>query len=63
MKKIIAISAGLVEPKKGWNALSYKNLYLNYGLLGLCTMLKEDGNEIVMYQSDYNSPAEMIDFI
>lgn len=63
MKKIIAVSSGLTKPKKEWNYLNRRNIYLNYGLLGLTTLLKENGNVIQMYQGDYDDPRTLIDCI
>ena len=41
MKRVVAIACGLKEPKKDYSIISKRNLYLNYGLLGLCTLLKQ----------------------
>ncbi|MTK12428.1 MAG: radical SAM protein [Clostridiaceae bacterium] len=60
---IVAISAGLKQPKKDYNALNTKNLYLNYGLLGLSTILKDKGYKIKMFQGDYYKPTEIIEMI
>jgi tRNA A37 methylthiotransferase MiaB len=60
---IIAISAGLKKPKKEFNSLSRKNLYLNYGLLGLATILSEKGYKVKMFQGDYYEPLEIINRI
>lgn len=63
MKKIIAISSGLKKPKKDWNSLNKRNMYLNYGLLGLSTILNDFGHMVKMYQGNYNEPEEIIAII
>lgn len=53
---IIAISAGMKEPKKHYNKLNSRNLYLNYGLLGLITTLHNKGYNTTMIQGDFDEP-------
>lgn len=56
MKKIIAISAGQTYSKKVNNLIREKIKYLNYGLLGLVTILKHYGNlDITMFQGEQYS--------
>jgi len=50
---IIMISAGMDKPKKDFNPLNEKNLYLNYGLLGLGTQLSDIGYKVKVFQGDY----------
>ena len=50
MKRVVAIACGLKEPKKDYSIISKRNLYLNYGLLGLCTLLKQQGYEMDCWQ-------------
>ena len=55
---IIAISAGHNTSKKKENKIRQHIRYLNYGLLGLSTLLRHQGNmEIMMFQADYQSPV------
>ena len=59
-KTIIAVSAGQETPKKADNIINRHVRYLNYGLLGLVTLLKEQlGMNIIMIQGNYDSP-EMV---
>ncbi len=60
MQRIVAIACGLNEPKKDYNIISKKNLYLNYGLLGLCTLLKKRGYKVKQFQGEYCKPYELI---
>ena len=59
MKTIIAISAGHDSSKKVENRIRSRIRYLNYGLLGLATILKHQGGiDIIVYQADsYNVDA------
>lgn len=63
MKRIVAIACGLNEPKKDYNIISKRNLYLNYGLLGLCTLLKKQGYDVKQFQGEYWKPSELIEKI
>ena len=63
-KRIIAISAGQYEHKKETDLVKKHIRYLNYGLLGLVTMIYEKlGLDIVMLQGDNCSPKELIERI
>lgn len=63
MKKIVAIACGMDQPKKNNNIISKRNLYLNYGLLGLCTLLNDKGYKIEQFQGEYLTPEELINII
>lgn len=63
MKRILAIACGLNEPIKDHSILEYRNLHLNYGLLGLCTLLKKQGYEVMQFQGEYLKPYELIKVI
>lgn len=64
MRKIIAVSAGHDTIKKGKNPIREHIRYLNYGLLGLATMLHHKGNiDIVVFQADYLSVRELFETI
>ncbi len=58
-KRIIAVAAGMLISKKEKQEI-YNNLYLNYGLLGLCTNISSK-YDVEMYQGDYDSPQKIID--
>ncbi|WP_151950685.1 B12-binding domain-containing radical SAM protein [Aliarcobacter butzleri] len=55
---IIFISAGLTTAKK---PLQKKSLYLNYGFLGLASIISKKYPQIVLYQGDQNSPIELFE--
>ena len=61
--RIVAIACGMKEPKKNYSIISKRNLYLNYGLLGLCTILKSKGYNIMQFQGEYQEPKELIHVI
>lgn len=63
MKRIVAIACGLNDPKKDYGIISCKNLYLNYGLLGLCTLLKKQGYEVRQFQGEYVKPSGLVEII
>ena len=53
MKKVIAVSAGHLKTKKDSNPIRNHIRYLNYGLLGLVTILSHHGNiDIAVFQAD-----------
>lgn len=58
--KLILISSGMLVPKKENGS---ENFYLNYGLLGLGTVLKQHGFDVTMYQGDYKAPEEIYHLI
>ena len=62
-KKIIAISAGQNFRKKDFHCFQQHMHYLNYGLLGLATLIKQFSNhEIRMFQAD-GSVSELLNTI
>jgi len=64
MKKIIAVSAGQEALKKEDNIIRHKIKYLNYGLLGLATILNDIFNfDIAVFQADYGTVDELIEKI
>ena len=62
-RKIVAIACGLDNPKKDFSIISRRNHYLNYGLLGLCTKLKNCGYDIKQFQGEFLKPMELINII
>lgn len=61
MKRIIAVSAGQEFPKKGNTIIRKKLKYLNFGLLGLVTLIHHySAHEIKMFQADDLSVLELI---
>ena len=64
MKKYIAVSAGQDFFKKGTNRIRERIRYLNYGLLGLATVLKDRcGLDISVFQGDGITAEELLDRI
>lgn len=61
--KILMISAGMERPKKDFNEINKLNLYLNYGILGLATLLYEKGYEVNVFQGDYKQIDQVIEEI
>lgn len=58
---ILMIGAGMKIPKKEYNKYSRENIYLNYGLLGLGTILNKKHNiDVKIFQGDYKSVDEFI---
>ena len=56
VSKVVFISAGLTEPKKGGNAFARHHLYLNYGLLGLASVVARQGYPVVLIHGRFDAP-------
>lgn len=59
-KKIVLVSAGTEKEKNGYKNYEAESLYLNLGLLGLATRLKEKGYSVCMLQGNRRSPEEVL---
>jgi radical SAM superfamily enzyme YgiQ (UPF0313 family) len=57
---VFLISAGLLRPKKEENHFSKKNLYPNYGLISLGTILKSKGYKPIIIHGDHKPPETII---
>ncbi|TGO02923.1 hypothetical protein PN36_16300 [Candidatus Thiomargarita nelsonii] len=57
MNRIFCISAGQLIVKKTDNKISRRNRYLNYGLLSLATILKQEGWNPVQIHGHFESPS------
>lgn len=57
MSKICAVSAGMLEPKKGNEPFRRAHRYLNYGLLGLASRLQ---CEVPVYHGHFDSPERFL---
>lgn len=55
---ILLVSAGMERPKKRDNPVSRQYRYLNYGLLGLATILAESGYEPLVMHGHFTPPDE-----
>ncbi|WP_195575454.1 B12-binding domain-containing radical SAM protein [Paenibacillus sp. 1001270B_150601_E10] len=62
-KTVVLVSTGLLKAKKENNPFNRMNRYLNYGLLGLATVLKNRGYTVKMFQGEYRKPHELIKII
>lgn len=61
--RIICISSGMLVPKKSDNPVSRMHLYLNYGLLGLASILADSGYDTRVFHGKFESPEEFIERI
>jgi radical SAM superfamily enzyme YgiQ (UPF0313 family) len=59
-KYCIFVSAGMLNKKKEHQE---GHLYLNYGLLGLATLLNDKGNNVSVYQGELFTPMELITYL
>jgi radical SAM superfamily enzyme YgiQ (UPF0313 family) len=60
---VIFISAGLDDPKKSGNPFAANHSYLNYGLLGLASILSNCGYEVKLFHGKFMNPLSLVDFI
>lgn len=64
MKTVIAVSAGHDSTKKADTLIRRRIRYLNYGLLGLATILKHQGGiDIAVFQADSYEVDALLDLI
>lgn len=61
--RVIMVSAGLLTPKKENNILNKRNLYPNYGLVSLATILKNRGYSPIVIHGDYKDPQAVIELM
>ena len=54
--KVVFISAGMLAPKKEDNILARQHLYLNYGLVGLASILHTKGMPTVVHHGNFAQP-------
>ncbi|MFM5459517.1 radical SAM protein [Aeromonas veronii] len=60
MHDLFFISAGQKDVKKSPNIINKKNLYLNYGLLGLASIAKRAGFNPILLHGNFSSPDDFI---
>jgi len=60
MYDVYCISAGQIDVKKGSNIINKKNLYLNYGLLGLTSIIHEHGLNPIQLHGGFTPPDEFV---
>lgn len=59
--RVVCISAGLLSPKKRDTPLARQNLYLNYGLLGLATVLARAGYAPLVVDGAFETPEAVVE--
>ena len=57
---LIFVSAGMLEKKKEHQG---SHVYLNYGLLGLATLIKSNINNVSVYQGEFFTPVKLIEYL
>lgn len=60
---ILFISAGLIKPKKEGNPFAEYHTYLNYGLLGLATILFKKGYNPILYHGHFLEPKSFCNLV
>jgi len=63
MSLVFFISAGQLKTKKGANVPNQRNMYLNYGLLSLATVVKNAGYSPLVFHGNFTSPAEFFEVV
>lgn len=59
---IVMIAAGMLKKKKEFMNSNFESMYLNYGLLGLATILYDKGyKNVKMFQGDYKHPLAVFE--
>lgn len=61
--RIFFISAGMFSPKRDDNLFARKHLYLNYGLVGLASLLKEKDYCVRLFHGNFSSPDTLVNII
>lgn len=56
MYKLFCVAAGQEHTRKVANVINRRHLYLNYGLLGLATMLRRRGADAFQVQGNFDPP-------
>ncbi|WP_332774346.1 B12-binding domain-containing radical SAM protein [Pseudomonas sp. ESBL1] len=56
---VLFVSAGLLRPKKRDHALARRQLYLNYGALGLATLCQRNGLETLLVHGEHEAPVAL----
>lgn len=60
MNDVFFISAGQLRTKKGVNISNQKNMYLNYGLLSLATIVSNAGYNPIVFHGNFLSPEKFL---
>jgi hypothetical protein len=59
-RRVLMISAGMLRPKKARNSFAPLHRYLNYGLLGLATRLRDSGHRPTVFHGHFEEPESFI---
>ncbi|MBS2013532.1 MAG: radical SAM protein [Deltaproteobacteria bacterium] len=57
---VLCLSAGMLAPKKADTPTSRLHLYLNYGLLGLASLLRDAGHQPRVVHGRFDEPEDVI---
>lgn len=60
-KRIVCISSGMKKAKKKDNPFAIFHRYLNYGLLGLASILDERGHDVTLLHGNFDIPKNFVD--
>ncbi|WP_313068884.1 B12-binding domain-containing radical SAM protein [Atlantibacter hermannii] len=63
MDLVFFISAGQLKTKKGKNVSNQRNMYLNYGLLSLATIVNKSGYSSLVFHGNFTPPVEFFDIL
>lgn len=58
---VLMLSAGMLRPKKAGNAFASLHRYLNYGLLGLATRLRQKGFAPRVFHGHFDDPTATVE--
>jgi radical SAM superfamily enzyme YgiQ (UPF0313 family) len=59
-RRVLCISAGMLQPKKVDNPLARLHMYLNYGLLGLASIIQREGIDAFVVHGRFDDPQLFI---
>lgn len=60
---MVLVSGGMLEPKKRPHPFARLHRYLNYGLLGLATILEQNEYEPTLVHGNFDSPERIADLV
>lgn len=63
MSHVFFISAGQLKTKKGKNVSNQRNMYLNYGLLSLATIVNNAGYSALVFHGNFTLPTEFLNIL
>lgn len=60
-EKIIFVSSGMLNAKKKDNPIAFNHSYLNYGLLGLASIVRANGYDVSLYHGKFDNPSRFLE--